>query len=92
MRTRLFATLTVTPAATLAPGQTDEKKPGGPPAGMDQQAMMDAWMKAAQPGEQHKLLAKLAGSWTTTTRMSMPGQSGPEKEYEAVTVTYTRKQ
>jgi hypothetical protein len=39
---------------------------------------MDAWMKAAQPGEHHKLLAKLAGSWATTSRMEMPGQTGPE--------------
>jgi hypothetical protein len=49
------------------------EKPGhGQP--MDQ-AMMEAWMKAATPGEQHKHLARGAGKWATTQKMWMaPGQ------------------
>lgn len=35
---------------------------------MDRQAMMELYAKLATPGEPHKLLASLAGSWTTKTR------------------------
>ena len=42
---------------------------------MDQQAMMEAYMKLATPGEPHKLFATLAGSWTTKTKSWMePGK------------------
>ena len=42
---------------------------------MDPQAMMEAYKKLATPGEQHKQLASLAGSWTTTTKSWMePGK------------------
>jgi hypothetical protein len=44
-------------------------------AKMDQQAMMDTYAKLARPGEPHKQLASLAGSWTTKTRSWMePGK------------------
>jgi Protein of unknown function (DUF1579) len=46
---------------------------------MDQQAMMEAYMKLATPGEPHKLFATLAGSWTTTTKEWMePGKPPTE--------------
>ncbi len=35
---------------------------------MDMQAMMEIYKKVGTPGEHHKLLAKLEGSWTTRTR------------------------
>lgn len=42
---------------------------------MDPQAMMEEFKKLATPGEPHKLLASLAGSWTTTTKEWMePGK------------------
>ena len=42
---------------------------------MDPQAMMEAYAKLATPGEQHKQLASLAGSWTTKTKEWMePGK------------------
>ena len=37
-------------------------------AKMDQQAMMETYQKLATPGEPHKQLASLAGSWTTKTK------------------------
>ena len=44
-------------------------------AKMDQQTMMEAYMKLATPGEPHKQFASLAGSWTTKTKEWMePGQ------------------
>jgi len=46
---------------------------------MDSQAMMEAYQKLATPGEQHKQLAGLAGSWTTKTREWMePGKPPTE--------------
>lgn len=49
-----------------------EKKPSKQ---MDPQAMMELYQKLATPGEPHKLLAGLAGSWTTQTKEWMePGK------------------
>jgi hypothetical protein len=42
---------------------------------MDQQAMMEEFKRLGTPGEPHKLLASLAGSWTTKTKEWMePGK------------------
>jgi hypothetical protein len=42
---------------------------------MDPQAMMETYKKLAMPGEPHKQLASLAGSWTTKTKSWMePGK------------------
>ena len=35
---------------------------------MDMQAMMEVYKKVGTPGEFHKLLTKLEGSWTTRSR------------------------
>ena len=46
---------------------------------MDPQAMMEAYAKLATPGEPHKQLAGLAGSWTTKTKEWMePGKPPTE--------------
>jgi len=46
---------------------------------MDPQAMMEMWKKLAMPGEPHKQLASLAGSWKTTTKEWMePGKPPTE--------------
>ena len=46
---------------------------------MDPQAMMEVWKKLATPGEPHKQLASLAGSWTTKTKEWMePGKPPTE--------------
>ncbi|MEP6932482.1 MAG: DUF1579 domain-containing protein [Nitrospirota bacterium] len=48
---------------------------------MDPQAMMEAWKKLATPGERHKQLASLAGSWTTKTKEWMePGKPPTEAD------------
>ena len=53
------------------PALAKDKKP----AQMDMQAMMDTYKKLATPGEPHKQLASLAGSWTTKTKSWMePGK------------------
>lgn len=80
MRTLKVAALSLALCTAAVPAfsqDTQQKKapesaPGMP--GMDA-AMMEAWMKAATPGEQHKHLARGAGKWTTTQKMWMaPGQ------------------
>ena len=47
------------------------------PAEMDMQAMMDTYKKLAIPGEPHKQLASLAGSWTTKTKEWMDPSKPP---------------
>lgn len=60
----LVAALSI--AAGTARAQ-DEKK-------MDEAAMMEAWQKAATPGEAHQFLASLAGSWNVSSKMwTAPG-------------------
>ena len=58
---------------TTGPVLAKEKKPGQ----MDHQAMMDTYKKLATPGEPHKQLASLAGSWTTNTKSWMEPNKPP---------------
>jgi hypothetical protein len=44
---------------------------------MDPQAMMEMYKKLATPGEPHKQLASLAGSWTTRTKEWMEPDKPP---------------
>lgn len=44
---------------------------------MDPKAMMEVYTKLATPGEQHKQLASLAGSWTTKTKEWMEPNKPP---------------
>lgn len=48
----------------------DEKAP-------DMDAMMEAWMKYADPGEHHQHLAKMVGTWSVENHM-WPGPDAPE--------------
>lgn len=77
-----------TAAPAPAPAQAAEKqdpKPATPAAAQamtpEQQAMMDAWMKASTPGAQHKQLAdQFAGTWTTKQTMWMDPSAPPMNE------------
>ncbi len=69
--------------AALVVGSTsvaDEKKAAAP----DQKAMMEAMMKAGTPGEPHKQLAELAGTWDVGVKMWMD-PSQPPSESKATT-------
>jgi hypothetical protein len=48
-----------------------------PEGQMDMQAMMEVYRKLATPGTPHKLLGRLAGSWTTQTRSFMEADKPP---------------
>ena len=63
-------------ALTAFPAMAKDKKS---PKSMDPQAMMEMYQKLATPGEPHKQLASLAGSWTTQTKEWMePGKPPSE--------------
>jgi hypothetical protein len=55
----------------LVPPVLAQDKPAAPAMSKEQQAMMDAMMKAMVPGENHKLLASLSGNWTFAQKMWM---------------------
>ncbi len=67
-------------AAPLLAHDPKEKAPA-----MDEKAMMEAFAKMAAVGENHTLLAGMAGEWTSVTKMWMaPGQ--PPQESPGTTV------
>lgn len=72
-----FVPLTCLALFVLAsPIMAKDKKPAKE---MDPQAMMEVYQKLATPGEPHKQLASLAGSWTTKTKEWMePGKPPTE--------------
>ena len=45
---------------------------------IDMQSMMEIYRKVVTPGESHKLLSKLEGSWTTKTRGWLEGKPAME--------------
>lgn len=58
-----------------------EAPPAAAPASPDQQAMMDAWVKAATPGPQHAQLAEhFVGTWNTKQTMWMDPSAPPMVE------------
>jgi hypothetical protein len=59
---------------TVSMAMAKDKKPEKQ---MDPQAMMDTYKKLATPGEPHKQLASLAGSWTTNTKHWMEPNKPP---------------
>ncbi len=60
------------PPAKDAPAKKDAPKHEAQP-NKDAQAMQEAWMKAGQPGANHKLLSQMEGEWTAETTEMMPG-------------------
>jgi Protein of unknown function (DUF1579) len=71
--------------ALTLPLLAQETKAKAPTA--EQQAMMQAWQKAATPGPNHKLLASLTGQWAFTTKMWM--EPGAPPESSTGTASYT---
>src|SRR5262245_43993237 len=72
LRTTAFAAL-IGVAASL--GAQDAKRAAAPP---DEKAMMEAMQKAATPGEAHKKLEPLVGTFDTNVRMWMDPSKPPE--------------
>lgn len=53
----------------LATGQPDKEK--APAAQPDQEKIMEEWLKLAQPGEEHKMLARMVGTWEANAKFFM---------------------
>jgi uncharacterized protein DUF1579 len=71
-----FTTITLTCLClimTASPVLAKSKKPAQP----DMNAMMDTYQKLSTPGEPHKQLASLAGTWTTKTKEWMDPSKPP---------------
>jgi hypothetical protein len=67
------------PKKKTAPGRAAPKKGKKRAAPvMDQEAMMAAWQTAMTPGEGHRWLEPIVGSWTATTTMRMGPDAPPE--------------
>jgi hypothetical protein len=66
MKIRHLAVLTLACVIAL-PAFAKDKKPAAPPKmSAEQQAMMEAWQKAATPNEKHQqLIAEFGGTWDT---------------------------
>jgi hypothetical protein len=79
---RLVAIVGVATALPLLAQDAKEKTPTA-----SQQAMMEAWQKAATPGMNHKLLANLGGQWNFATKMWM--EPGAPPETSTGTAVYT---
>lgn len=58
--------------------QKMDKTEGAKPA-LDPKSAMDAWMKAAVPGPDHKVLDQFTGRWTAKVRMWMDPSQPPEE-------------
>lgn len=70
--------LVVVTAAITTTVVSDEKAQE-PKMSPEEQKMMDAWMKAATPGEHHQKLARLVGTWEARTKFWMdPTQPAEE--------------
>ena len=77
--TMMFSCLCLVALGSVATAIDKENAPD------DSQAMIEMYKQLATPGEPHKLLANLAGNWTTTTKSWMdPGKPPMESTGTAV--------
>ena len=73
MRITHFTLIGLCVVLSVSVSMAKEKQPDQ----TDMQAMMDTYKKLATPGEPHKQLASLAGSWTTKTKEWMDPSKPP---------------
>ena len=73
MRFISLTSICVCIVVTASLAMAEEKKP----AQMDPRTMMETYQKLATPGEPHKQLASLAGSWATKTKSWMEPDKPP---------------
>ena len=82
---RTFRSIAILAVCTIAaaPGaRADEAKKGAPSEA--DKAMMEAWMKYATPGDMHRRMAGMEGSWTAHVKEWMtPGAPAQESEGSA---------
>lgn len=67
----------------------DKKASGQPQMSPQEQAMMEKYMKAAQPGPEHQKLARLAGKWKLVVTSWMAPGAPPQKSEGTAEFTST---
>ncbi len=72
----VFAQESTPPAAASSPAAAPAT---GKPSEEEMMAMMAQMMEMGKPGEQHKLLAEMAGDWTYTLKMWMDPSAPPQE-------------
>ena len=79
MSSRWPRTLVLVVMATIAGGLFAADKKDAKNPQMDEKAMMEAWMKAATPGDQHKKLQPVIGTWDVQVKSWMAPGAPPEE-------------
>ncbi len=72
----VFAQESTPPAAASSPAAAPAT---GKPSEEEMMAMMAQMMEMGKPGEQHKLLAEMAGDWTYSLKMWMDPSAPPQE-------------
>ena len=54
-----------------APGKPAPQEPAAPRAESDTESLVDTWVRHAMPGEHHRLLGRMAGSWNMAIEYRM---------------------
>jgi hypothetical protein len=75
--TALAAVAVLATPAVLAQDDTGEMTEGMSAEGAEMVAMMEAWAKAATPGDMHEHIGRSEGEWTTTMKMWMAPDTEP---------------
>jgi len=57
------------------PPQSEPEKAGNPDAGPDTDSLVDTWVRYAMPGEHHKVLERMAGSWNLAIKYRMNSEA-----------------
>jgi hypothetical protein len=79
---RLFTLVAAAVLVSSAAIAQDAAKPSA-----EQQAMMEKMAKAATPGSQHAMLAKMAGDWDCVVRYQMDPSQPMQEEKTSATIT-----
>lgn len=66
-------------AQSNKPSKATNVSPGPPPAGYDQEAMMQKWMQYMTPGRAHQMMASWDGTWTGEVTLWMDPSAPPTK-------------
>jgi hypothetical protein len=77
MRKPLFSIAILAACACLTGISNAEEAKSAAPSAADEKAMMEAWMKYATPGETHKRMATMEGSWTAKVTQWMAPDTPP---------------
>src|SRR5262249_39505709 len=84
MKTRIALALV---SAILCTSPVAPAPPAPPQMTAEQKAMMDKMAKAATPGPQHAMLAKMAGDWAATVKYQMDPSQPWQESQSTSTVT-----